>query len=412
MAKKATKVEQEQKFGVGRVLIWVIGIASFGILSVLIIGVIAQFVTPGSVHHLELVQDIALPSIVVPPSGQRVSQTVRSDRFDFQALDPQTGLLFAAHPGPSAAKLAILEELLPPGTQFKTTIVVFNTRNNQYVGSINVPFVHGLAISTDLHQVYAADADESKVYVIDERSCKAGLPPNQDACRVMKQIKTTQTPDSLEYDPALQRVFVAEPGGLTPPKGVEDVINTQTDKIIQTINFGTDVGHTRYDPVSHRIFVIIVTDKDSELVSINPVTGQVGSRAILPSTCGNAHGLILDSQQQVAFAACIDTQNVVMVNMRTMKPIGDLTNLQTVGVKPDILAIDHVYHVLYVASATSITVFDESQAAKGILSKQGDFIISSASSHTIAVDDTTHNIFIALTDVGGRPIMRVEHYNP
>src|SRR5689334_20297210 len=105
------------------------GAVSFGGLGVLIVGVVAQFITPGAVHHLELIQDVALPSIVVPPSGQRVPQTVRSDRFDFQALDPQTGLLFVAHPGPSAAKLAILEELLPPGTQFKTTVVVFNTRN-------------------------------------------------------------------------------------------------------------------------------------------------------------------------------------------------------------------------------------------------------------------------------------------
>jgi len=412
MVEYVKHVEGLRNLWTPRAFLWLIRIGSFGGLALLLMGVAVQFVTPGPPRHLQLVQDVALPTIVVPPAGQRLPQAIHSDRFDFQALDPQTGLLFIAHPGPSAAKLAIIEELLPANTQFKTTVVVFNTRTNQYVGSISIPFVHGVAIAPDLHRVYAADADEGKIYVIDESSCKPRIVSDQDACRVIAQIKASQTPDGLEYDPALQELFVAEPGDKTPPQGVEDVIDAQTNKVIQTIYLGTDVGHTRYDPVSHRVFVTIVTNKDSELAAIDPTTGQVGPRAVLPPACSNAHGLILDSQQQVAFVACIDSQNVVMVDMHAMKVIGDVAHLQAVGVKPDILAIDHGYHLLYVASATSISIFDEEDAINGVLRKLGDFIISSSSSHTIAVDDTTHNIFIALTDAGGRPIMRVERYNP
>ncbi|HLG61893.1 MAG TPA: YncE family protein [Ktedonosporobacter sp.] len=412
MVEQSKALEGLRAFSMSRICLWLVRTISFGGVGLLIVGIAIQFVTPGAPRHLQLVQDVALPTIVIPPAGQRLPQAIRSDRFDFQALDPQTGLLFIAHPGPSAAKLAILQELLPANTQFKTTVVVFNTRTNQYVGSLAIPFVHGITVASALHRVYAADADESKIYVIDESTCKTRAVSGQDACRVVAQIKATQTPDGLEYDPALQEVFVAEPGDKTPPEGVEDVIDAQTNKIIQTVHLGTDVGHTRYDPVSHRIFVIAVTDKNSELVAIEPSTGRVGPHTILPAACNNAHGLILDSQQQVAFAACVDSQNLVMIDMRAMKVIGDVTNLQEVGVKPDILAIDHGYHLLYVASSTSISIFDEREAANGILHKVGDFIISSSSSHTIAVDDTTHNIFIALTDVGGRPIMRVERYNP
>ena len=93
-------------------------------------------------------------------------------------------------------------------------------------------------------------------------------------------------------------------------------------------------------------------------------------RLRLPDTCVNPHGLGIDSQQQVAFIACIDSQNVVMVDLRSMKAIGDLQHLKSVGFKPDIVALDSKLHILYVGCASGISVFDESGASRGSLNRE------------------------------------------
>ncbi|HLZ57515.1 MAG TPA: YncE family protein [Ktedonosporobacter sp.] len=395
-------IKPAQSHWIGRIFTWLFGAVSFGVLALLLIALIVRFTTPVQPHKLQLVQDVLLPSIIASPntlSPQTAALATHVDRFDFQALDPQTGLLFIAHPGPSANKL----KSLPSNMPLNKSVVVFNVRTNQIVTNMDVPFVHGLAIAPDLHRVYAADADDGKLYVLDELKQA-----------VITSFDLTQTPDSLEYDPDLHEVFVAEPidrqGGT---KGVVDVVDTQTNKIIQTIPLNNDIGHIRYDPVSHRMFAVVVNPQlQGELVAIDPIADTVSARVTLPDTCVAPHGQIVDAPQQVAFVACMNSQNLVAVDLSSMKILSDPQHLPSVGVKPDILALDHTLHTLFVASTTSITIFDEGKATQGGLHLQGDYIVSSGNTHTIAVDDTSHNVYVAVSDLGGRPMLRVEHYNP
>src|SRR5436305_15210380 len=91
------------------------------LLDILIVGgvilILFKGVTPGSAASpsLLLVQDVALPSVALPPPGHAPLAAVPFDRFDFQALDSQSGLLFIAHPGPSANKAALSKKQLPAG---------------------------------------------------------------------------------------------------------------------------------------------------------------------------------------------------------------------------------------------------------------------------------------------------------
>ena len=94
----------------------------------------------------------------------------------------------------------------------------------------------------------------------------------------------------------------------------------------------------------------------------------------------------------------------------------DLHNLSTikvsnpfpVGLKPDILRIDSVAHTLYVATTVGVSVFDEGNAGQGELSKISDYRVDAGSSHTIAVDEQTHDLYFPLINVKGKPIMRIE----
>ncbi|QBD82188.1 hypothetical protein EPA93_41900 [Ktedonosporobacter rubrisoli] len=400
------------KSSLGTLAVWLLGIASFGLLALIIVAVVIRFLTPSNLPRLQLMGGIALPGVLATAGGQLSSQSLSMDRFDFEALDEHTGYLFIAHPGPTATKLALLQQAkeVPAGLHVQSSVAVFNTRSNKYMGAVLAPFVHGIAVAPDLQRVYAADADEGKIYVIDEHSCKDMSNSNENACRVLTTIKTSGVPDSLEYDATDHEVFISEPGKANPDQGLEEVISTQTNAIIHVIKWGTDVGHVRYDPLSRRVFVVLVSGTQSEIATVNPVTFTI-NRVALPKTCVSAHGLILDSRQQVAFAACVDSQNVAMFDMRALKPIGDTQNLLPVGSKPDVLAVDTDLHVLYIGCASAVSVFEEQDASHGVLHKLKDYVLNSGSTHSIAVDEQAHDLYVPLTSLGGRPALLIEHYN-
>jgi hypothetical protein len=421
MAEQAVNSSSPRSSRVGRIFTWLLGLACFGILVYFIVQVIIQFVTPSSIHRLQLVTDISLPSVETPAKGQPQLQAIHFDHFDFQALDPQNGLLFIAHPGPSDVKLDLLLKTnqLPLGTQFKGSIVVIDTRQNKFITSIDLPNIHGLVLDPDDHRIYAAGSIGDVVYSIDEQTFKStsiNVAPKCDPAN-----KPCENPDSLTYDRVDHKIFVSSPAGQN-----QVVIDTRTNTLLPNPidlsgdKTGDDIGHTRYDPVSQRVFVVVQpfqpNPKDpnspwpaAKLVAINPVTDSIITSVILPGECRSAHGLGIDSQQQVAFLACIDSQNLVMVDIRSNAVIG---SIQPVGFKPDIVALDNNLHVLFVGCASGVSVFNESGASSGALQKLSDYIISSSSAHSLAIDENTHTIYIPLTDVGGRPVLRIEQFNP
>ncbi len=396
----------------GRILLWVIAVASFGLLALLLLQVVIQLIIPPPPSRLQQVSDVPLPGILVSAHGQNLPQSVHFDRFDFEALDPQSGLLFSAHDGPSASKLPVLKGELPGGARLNPSIVVFDVRHNKYVASINSVNVHGIAVAPDISRVYAADAGSSVIRIIDEQACQASIRAGGSICTVARSIRASQTPDSIEYDAQHHEVFVSEPGNLSPPQGVIDVINTRSDTVIKTLRLVAGVGHIRYDPTLQRAFAVVVSPAgNSGLVAIDPITNTIVARAALPPACSGAHGLAIDGSQQVAFVACVNSRNLAMVDLRRMKPVGDLNNLAQLGLKPDIIVLDPGLHVLFAGCQSAVSVFDESRAARGVLPKFHDYVLSTDSSHSIALDARTHNLYVPLTDVGSRPSMRVEHYD-
>lgn len=421
MAEKSVAAPRSRRFGVGRIFTWLIGLACFGVVAFLVLRIVVQFVAPAPLSRLQLLQEVPLPGIAMSQNGRPLLQSIHNDRFDFQALDPQTGLLFSAHDGPSANKLPLTLAELPAGTVIRPSIVVFDTKQNKYVASIIGPTVHGIAAAPDIHKVYVADVGTNSIDVIDEQACQAAIGAGQQVCNVANSIKASQPPDSLEYDPDHHEVFVSEPGSASPPNGVIDVINTQTDRIIKTIKIGTDVGHIRYDSTLKRIFVVSVAPPTSSgarsgvLAAIDPAPPALAVTAHipLPSACNGAHGMAIDESQQVAFVACVDSQDVAMVDLQAGRAIGDPNHLLPVAFKADIVAIDRNLHIIFVGCNTAISVFDESKASNGVLTKYGDYVVSgNNSSHSIVVDDSTHNIYVPITDAGSRPAMAIEHFDP
>jgi hypothetical protein len=433
MAQQSMDSSPPHRFRVGRIAWWLLVVVSFALLLFLIVAEAMRFVTPSPPHRLKIEQEIPLPDALPDPTHRTsqhpfaAGQAQRFDHFDFQSFDPTTHLLFIVHTGPNPDKLAAVGSKVD--AKDDGNIVVFDAQQNKVVGLVNVPQGSGILVVPELSKVFVSDAGDGIVYVIDEHS----------PFKIIDQIAledTHDSPDAIAYDPVNHRIFVADPGTpLDPEKDANidlknqnvAVIDADADKLIGEIPFGLDkpfgddVGHIQFDPGTNSILVVTMPLNDlrlnpppeakpSSLAVIDPDTLEIVSHIPLPETCHAAHGMVVDTDQHEAFIACIDSQNLVRVDLQTMQPFrDDADHPLSVAFNPDIVRLDQRLHLLFVACASGISIFDES--GRG-LKKVGDhdYFLGGGSHHTIAIDEATQLIYLPLPSVGGRPILRVMKY--
>jgi hypothetical protein len=182
------------------------------------------------------------------------------------------------------------------------------------------------------------------------------------------------------------------------------------------------VGHVRFDAGLHHVFVVVqqLPNPDdpnpnrlpppgtARLVAIDPATFRIITRLTLPDSCFTPHGLAIDTQQHIAFIACIDASppSLLRVDLQAMTVFPEPP--WTVEAKPDILALDRSLHLLYVACGAGISLFKEEGRT---LQWLGNYTFGT-NTHTIAVNEETHEVYLPLIRVGNRPVLRIMRFNP
>jgi DNA-binding beta-propeller fold protein YncE len=177
----------------------------------------------------------------------------------------------------------------------------------------------------------------------------------------------------------------------------DTVIDARTNQRLRTISLGGGAGNSQYDSVSDRIFVTV--GGREELAEIDPNSDQVAARYSLTG-CKGSHGLLIDSENRLAFAACEENSKLVVFDLQSKKATATLS----VGADPDVLAFDGSFHRLYVSSESgNISIFDEHD--RGLQKVAEGFFAANA--HTVAVDSRTHRVYWPLQNVGGKPVLRI-----
>ena len=303
-------------------------------------------------------------------SGSAVLQTVTdiplpgsASRFDYQSLDPTTDRLYIAHMGAGQ-------------------LVVFDTAAQKVVDTVDgLPTVTGVLAIPELGHVFAAVAGDHQVAVIDDQTLA-----------VVARIGKIGFPDGLAYAPQAKQVFVSDESG-----GGELVIDADTNEVVTTIDIGGQAGNTHYDPVSGCILVAV--HSRNQLVVIDPTADQVVGRYDLDAGCDTPHGFLIDGPARLAFVTCEANAKLLVVDLETMQ----VTATLLVGDSPDVLAFDPGWRRLYVASESgTVSVFDERD---GALHPIGALTIPRA--HSIAVDPSTHLVYLPLENIDGKPVLRI-----
>lgn len=286
-----------------------------------------------------------------------------ASRFDYQSVEPTTGRLYIAHMGAGQ-------------------LIVFDTATHRVVGTVDsLPTVTGVLAVPELQRVFAAAAGSHDVAVIDARSLQ-----------VVARVGEIGFPDGLAYAPQAKQVFVSDESG-----GGELVIDATTNKAVTTIDIEGEAGNTHYDPGSGCILVAVQTA--NQLVAIDPTMDRVIGRFDLDRGCQTPHGFLIDAPRRLAFVTCEDTAKLLVVDLTTMQ----VTATEAVGDGPDVLAFDPGWRRLYVASESGVvSVFDAWGAG---LQPVGEYRAPHA--HSIAVDPTTHRVYLPIENVDGKPVLRI-----
>ncbi len=303
----------------------------------------------------------AVPLKVIHPD---IPLAGEPNRFDYVTIDPQRRLLFIAHLGSGI-------------------VTAVDLRSERVIANVeNVPGVHGVLAVPALGEVFATATDRNRLDVISEQTF-----------RVIAQAPAGVYPDGMTYAPDVHELFISDEAGQT-----ETVVDARSNCRIATVAMGGEVGNSRYDPVSHRVFVDVQTR--DEIAAIDPHTNMIVQRYRLPDSCDDDHSLLLDAPAGLAFVTCDGNARLLLVDMRDMR----ILSVHKTGRDPAVLAFDPGLKRLYAASESGVVAVFQLAGRQLHLLGRG-FLAYEA--HSVAVDPLTHRVYFPLQDVGGRGVLRI-----
>jgi YVTN family beta-propeller protein len=288
-----------------------------------------------------------------------------TSRYDYLSFDPTSNRMYVAHLG-------------------QGVVHVFDTRSKQLIGSIDgVPGVHGVLAVPELGRVYASATSENTVKVIDTETLS-----------IIASIPGGDFPDGLAYAPTVGKVYVSDERG-----GTDTVIDTANNEVVTTIPLGGQAGNTIYDPTTGQILVAVQTQ--NQIAAIDPETDSVVALYDTPG-CVLPHGMVLDDEHRLLFAACQGNNKAIALDMDTMQ----VTAVQDVGRTPDVVVYEPILRAIYVAAEDgTVTVFGEDLLQRGNLR----FITNpnvGPNGHSIGLDTGTRHVYIPTANILGQPVLR------
>ncbi len=285
--------------------------------------------------------------------------------WDYISVQPNTNKLFVSHGG----QVNILDK-----TTGDSLGVIANTAG-----------VHGIAFVPALNRGYTSNGRSNTVSVFD-------LKTNA----VLSQIKTGENPDAIFYDNFSKKIITCN--GRSKDLSIIDPV---TEKVVATIAVGGK-PETAVSNNAGKIFVNIEDKNEIIVVDINKFIVEK-HWSLLPGE--SPTGLDYDVNTNRLFAGCGDNKLLVVVNADN----GSIVEKLPIGAGCDGVAFDAAKQLVYTSNGEgTLTVIKES-------SKDNFMVVATIktkrSARTIAIDETTHKIYLPAADLeaapagGGRPKM-------
>jgi len=316
-------------------------------------------------------------SVTAPAPGAAALKEVTSfdlpgpkgKRFDYLTIDYDDGYLLSAHLGAGQ-------------------MYVIDLKTNKVVATVSpTPGVEGIEYVPELKKAYTSNWHENKIGVVDLKTMK-----------VIARLPTEEKPDGSAYAADFKKLYVSDERGKA-----EAVVDVTKDQIIKTLHFDSETGMPQYDPATKMVYLNL-QDKDVFAV-IDPKSDEIKARYPVGPCKGN-HGMALDVKNRRAFLACEDNNLMAVFDLDQHRVITTLPMAEG----GDVIKFDRGLNRIYVACYSgAISIFQ--QVDPNQYKKVADFP-AEKKTHSLAVDERTHRIYVPLEQAGGQPAARMVVYEP
>ena len=291
------------------------------------------------------------PEAIKSPSGR--------GKFDFMRVDEMRHRLLAAHR--DAGSLDVLD---------------LRTGKAQ---SVNVGHVQGIDFDEHGHY-FCGDEQDQKLVVVDANKLS-----------IKKEIKTPGEIDCLAYCPSNKLVYADHDDGTDVW-----VIDFASGKIVKTIDVGGAPEYIEFNPTDGKLYQNVKTK--NTMVAIDPATNSVVS-TISTMPAESPHGLAIDRKTNRVFVAGRNGK-LVAIDLKT----GQQLSVVDIASGVDQIAFDPTQKRIYCACKGSVSVAEETDDGAKFVKN----VPVHAGAHTLAVDPTTHDVWVCYADENSGYLEKVD----
>jgi len=290
---------------------------------------------------------------IIPVSGD--------DSWDYMVMDNVARRLYISH---------------------GTHVVVMDADAYAIIGEIRATEgVHGIALAPELGRGFTTNGGTDTVTIFDLKTLKT-----------IGTAKTGKRPDAIVYDPASHRVFAfnGDAGSVT-------VIEAATGSVVGTVELGGDPEFAVADGEGH---IYNNLEDKNVVLQIDSRTLKVLKRWPL-APCKSPSGMAIDKQHRRLFVGC---ENKMMAIMDAGD--GHVVATTAIGEGVDANAFDPDTQFAFSANGdgTLTVVHEDSPDTYTVVGN----VVTRKGARTMALDQRTHNIFLAAADLG--PVAKGDHW--
>jgi DNA-binding beta-propeller fold protein YncE len=267
-----------------------------------------------------------------------------------------------------------------------THVIVVDLDQLKIVGDIpGTDGVHGIALAPDLHRGFTSDGRANMVTIFDLTTLAT-----------LGTVPTGEDPDAIVFDPFTKRVFT-----MNGDSSTSTAIDAGSGKVVGTIALG---GRPEFTVSDGKGQVFANLEDKSELVRIDPQTLRVENTWPL-APCESPSGLAIDAEHEILIVGC-HNQLMTFVDGRNGKILGTVP----IGQGVDANRFDAATGLAFASCGDgTLTIAHEDAAGKFSLVEK---LETQRGARTMALDLSTHEIFLVTAEFGPAPAPTAEHPRP
>jgi len=269
-----------------------------------------------------------------------------------------------------------------------TEVDVVNLANGKKVGTIDkLEGVHGIAIAQDLGRGYISNGRSGMVTVFELSTLN----------RIADWKATGDNPDAILYDRASHRVFTFNGRGQNAT-----VFDAKSGTVVATIPME---GKPEFAVARGDGTVFVNIEDKNEIAEIDAKNAKVVRRWSL-APCDSPSGLAYDTKHERLFSVC-ENKLMVISDARA----GKVVTTVPIGEGTDGAAFDPKAQLAFSSNGAdgTITVVHEVTPDKYEVAAT---VTTARGARTIAVDTTSHHVFVPTAKFGASPAATPEHPRP